>query len=307
MRSLSDMPSPSDSCDCCVARRHRVRPIRRVLLQGLAMSAVWPAYLPAASLSPQPWAIRRARRQADLARAHQALLEQAAREGRLLTGSTFGQSVQRLADPIFAASRAIRPDWPSSGWRLDVVVTADPQGTNVLTFGRQELVVLWPAGKEMTASPGSNALALTDLLAALIAHGVAHGLREHALETDALADGLPGYDQIAEREADRDTTELLARAGSAPRLAWTLRDTLSRDTLSRETPARDMPAREAVSRDMHGGERAALRTAWSRTHPEPSQAREAIERFSQRVSPLQGIGALHDTPSLQGGGTRPTP
>jgi hypothetical protein len=220
-----------------------------------------------------PWISYAQSPEAQLLQARDALLGRSAQQGRLLRGSALDERVQRLAGPILSASRALQPDWVLSRWRIDLVTTERSDGLNILNFGAQDLLIEWPQDPSFD---------LPDrLLVALLAHGVAHGLRGHAREAvlwpsagaagaqaEAIADlGRlsvgPRFEVIAEREADRDTTELLARAGHEPRLAWTLRETLG-----------------------------ALRSpsAWRLTHPDPPQAREAIERFAARVAPLVGVG-----------------
>jgi predicted Zn-dependent protease len=103
-----------------------------------------------------------------------------------------------------------------------------------------------------------------DLLSALLAHGLAHGLRDHALETEWIAAGLPRFTPIQEREADRDTCEILARAGMDPMLAWHLRARMAQG-LPQPASAHD----------------------WAQRHPDPPQARQSIAAFAARVRPLQ--------------------
>jgi hypothetical protein len=226
-----------------------------------------------------------------LIQARDTVLTLAAKEGRLLAGSGLDERVQRLAGPVLRAAEALRPDWALTRWRIDLVATARPDGLNILVFGTQDLLLQWPARAGFDIPD--------PLLAALLAHGVAHGVRDHARESvrwpaatssagaqarpeataevrRALLEG-PRFEVIAEREADRDTTELLARAGLDPHLAWTLRDTLA-------------PSRSPFS-GQHGrvsAADAARPSAWALTHPEPPQARAAIERFAARVGPLVG-------------------
>jgi hypothetical protein len=197
-----------------------------------------------------------------LGQAREALLSEAAQTGRLLSHSRLAQRVQALAEPVLRASLALRPDWPQSGWRIDLVAAPQAEGVNLMVFGRQDLVIQWPQRPEFELPE--------PLLSALIAHGVAHGLRDHAREALRWSElarvdlrAGPRFELIAEREADRDTTELLARAGLEPGLAWTLREALT-----------GAPG---------------PRSAWSLTHPEPPQAKEAIERFAARVAPLRDL------------------
>ena len=241
------------------------RPLRRPALLGLIGLAgaagcapiPGPRLIPlqSTSLPERPAsAVRRAEREAVLAAAHPALLENAREQGRLLSAEPLGVRMLRLAEPLKRAAGSVREGRTPSSWPIDVIRAQIKGVADILPMAPVGLVVVLP-----------DPTGLDDaLLSALLAHGLAHGLRDHALETEWIAAGVPRFTPIQEREADRDTCEILARAGLDPMLAWHLRARM----------AQGMPP-PASAHD------------WAQRHPDPPQARQSIEAFAARVRPLQ--------------------
>jgi hypothetical protein len=241
------MPSP--------VRRHR-RSTTLGLLSALGLggctSSGGPRLVPLPAVSrsqPQPLSQRRTEREALLRAARERLIGQADPRGQLATRSALGDRIRSLAAPLQHAARALRAEAPTSDWPIDVLAgEPSSEAADVIPLLPVSLVIVLPANHPIARSD--------DVLSALIAHGLAHGLRDHALETEVLKDGLPWFSPIEEREADRDTCEILARAGLDPLLAWR------------------------------------LRSAWrTERHPEPPRARQAIESFSARVESLRAVAA----------------
>lgn len=238
--------------------------------------------LPVSRPEPPPLAQRRIERIALLGAARDRVLARAAAHGQLLTQSALGDRIRRLAAPLIPAAGAVRAEALTTPWPIDVIAgdlvgQAQSEGgqpnldqvsmdsgimaADVIPLMPVSLVIVLPADHHVALPEG--------LLSALIAHGLAHGLRDHPLETDLLIDGLPGFSAIQEREADRDTCEILARAGLDPRLAWQLRQIWE---------PTDPPGGRSTG-------------PWPRRHPDPPHARQAIESFAARVDPLRAAAA----------------
>lgn len=251
-----------------------LRPLRRPALLGLiglvgvagCAPIPGPRLIPLQSSSPPerpPLALRRSEREVVLAAAHTGLLQTAREQGRLLSAGPLGARLLRLAEPLQRAAQSVRRARAPSSWPIDVIRTEITGVADILPMVPSGLVVVLPL------LPGqadhSDLTGLDDnLLSALLAHGLAHGLRDHALETEWIAAGMPRFTPIQEREADRDTCEILARAGMDPLLAWHLRARMAQG-LPQPASAHD----------------------WAQRHPDPPQARQSIEAFVARVRPLQ--------------------
>jgi len=231
--------------------------------------------LPAVSRpEPAPRSQRRAEREALLRASHTHLISLAAAHQQLANQSALAERIRHLAIPLRSAVEAIRADSSSTSWPIDVVVTGE--GADVIPLLPASLVLVIDADHPVVQSG--------DLLSALIAHGLAHGLRDHALEADGLIDGLPQFSLIQEREADRDTCEILARAGLEPMLAWHLRKALVRAADGSTSNGLTRPART----DPFG---AGQSQQWARRHPAPPRAQQSIESFAARVEPLRAAAA----------------
>ncbi|MFZ9407255.1 MAG: hypothetical protein ACO26U_09180 [Burkholderiaceae bacterium] len=243
------------------------RPLRRPMalgligLVGLAACAptAGPRLIPLKPANPPDrpaLSLRRAERAARLEEIRQGLLVRARAQGRWMTDSPLGERILRLSAPLLEAAREVRPERADSAGPIDVILMD--------TNGVADVLPMAPAGVILVLPVQASAPDLGDpLLSALLAHGIAHGLRDHALETEWLDAAGPRFTPIQEREADRDTCELLARAGLDPMLAWDLRARLAQG--SRPTPPTD----------------------WGRRHPDPPGARQSIEAFAARVKPLR--------------------
>lgn len=233
---------------------------------------------PVSRPEPPPLSQRRSEREALLRTARDRLLAVAAAQGQLLTQSALGDRVRRLASPLQMAAQAVRAEARARDWPIEVL--AGKEGADVIPLLPLSLVIVLPVNDGAAVSD--------DLLSALIAHGLAHGLRDHALEADTLKDGLPWFSAIQEREADRDTCEILARSGLDPMLAWRLRDALAQapeDSRS-NSPSGGVSLRGGPGRT---GERSGL--VWTLRHPDPPRAQQAIASFSARVEPLRAAAA----------------
>jgi predicted Zn-dependent protease len=218
--------------------------------------------------------------EAGAAQAYEAELKAARDKGVLNTDKAQLARVTNIAKRLVAATPAFRADAPSWGWQFNV------QKTDELN------AYCMPGGRIMVYSGLIEKLDLTDAeLATVMAHEVAHALREHTRERVSRAYGqqlvlqgvaavtgvsegtanianmigqvtfqLPfGRDQ--ESEADTIGLELMARAGYDPRAAITLWT--------------KMKAQE------RGGTPKFLST-----HPEPRDRIKDIEKLLPRVLPL---------------------
>lgn len=252
-------------------------------LLGLAgcMPARRPRLVPLPPVSqpePPPLSQRRREREALLKAARERLLARAEASGRVVTHLALGDRMRRLAGPLVRAAQAVRAEALANEWPIDVLVGSE--GADVIPLLPVSLVIVLPLNP-----PGPRS---DDLLSALIAHGLAHGLRDHALEADTLKDGLPWFSAIQEREADRDTCEILARSGLDPMLAWRLRDALAQahEGSQSNSPSGGDSLRGGAGRT---GERSGL--LWTLRHPDPPRAQQAITSFAARVEPLRAAAA----------------
>ena len=179
--------------------------------------------------------------EAGAAQAYEAELKAARDKGVLNTDKAQLNRVTTIAKRIVAATPAFRADAPGWNWQFNVQKT-------------QELnAYCMPGGRIMVYSGLIDGLDLTDAeLATVIAHEVAHALREHTRERVSRAYGqqlvlsgvaavtgvsegaanlanmvaqvtfqLP-FSRDQESEADTIGLELMARAGYDPRAALTL-------------------------------------------------------------------------------------
>lgn len=214
------------------------------------------------------------------AQAYEAELKAARDKGVLNTDKSQLERVTRIAKRIVAATPTFRADAPSWKWQFNL------QKTDELN------AYCMPGGRIMVYSGLIDKLDLTDAeLATVLAHEVAHALREHTRERVSRAYGqqlvlqgvaavtgvsettanlanmiaqvtfqLPfGRDQ--ESEADTIGLELMARAGFDPRAALTL------------------------WRKMAAEERSGTPKFLS-THPSPKDRTKDIEKLLPRVLPL---------------------
>jgi predicted Zn-dependent protease len=214
------------------------------------------------------------------AQAYEAELKAARDKGVLNTDKAQLERVTRVAKRIVAATPTFRADAPSWKWQFNV------QKTDELN------AYCMPGGRIMVYSGIIDKLDLTDAeLATVLAHEVAHALREHTRERVSRAYGqqlvlqgvaavtgvsettanvanmiaqvtfqLPfGRDQ--ESEADTIGLELMARAGFDPRAALTLWKKMAAEERS-GTPK------------------------FLSTHPSPKDRTKDIEKLLPRVLPL---------------------
>jgi predicted Zn-dependent protease len=214
------------------------------------------------------------------AQAYEAELKAARDKGVLNTNKAQLERVTRIAKRIVAATPTFRADAPSWKWQFNV------QQTDELN------AYCMPGGRIMVYSGLIDKLDLTDAeLATVLAHEVAHALREHTRERVSRAYGqqlvlqgvaaatgvsettanianmigqvtfqLPfGRDQ--ESEADTIGLELMARAGYDPRAALTLWKKMAAEERS-GTPK------------------------FLSTHPSPKDRTKDIEKLLPRVLPL---------------------
>lgn len=294
IRSLSD---PS------VFRQRRSIALGGVALMGLAgcSSPSGPRLVPLPPISrpePPPLSQRRSERVILLKALRERLLAHAATNGQVLTNATLGDRVRQLAAPLRVAARAVRAGAIATEWPIDILggglripegslaISQPPSRSTVLQFGEgADVIPLQPVSLVLVLPDPDPFLGSDDLLSALIAHGLAHGLRDHALESDIQKDGLPGFSAIQEREADRDTCEILARAGLDPLLAGRLRSTQTQQAQGHLAPVRPLHQQQS-------GRPVMQRVAnWSNRHPDPPHAQQAIELFAARVEPLRAAAA----------------
>jgi predicted Zn-dependent protease len=214
------------------------------------------------------------------AQAYETELKAARDKGVLNTNKAQVERVTRIARRIVAATPTFRADAPSWNWQFNV------QKSDELN------AYCMPGGRIMVYSGLIDKLDLTDAeLATVLAHEVAHALREHTRERVSRAYGqqlvlqgvaavtgvsettanvanmiaqvtfqLPfGRDQ--ESEADTIGLELMARAGYDPRAALTLWN------------------------KMAAAERSGTPKFLS-THPSPKDRTRDIEKLLPRVLPL---------------------
>jgi predicted Zn-dependent protease len=214
------------------------------------------------------------------AQAYEAELKAARDKGVLNTNKAQLARVTNIAKRIVAATPGFRADAPGWNWQFNVQKTEDLNA------------YCMPGGRIMVYSGLIEALDLTDAeLATVMAHEVAHALREHTRERVSRAYGqqlvlsgvaavtgvsestanianmigqvtfqLPfGRDQ--ESEADTIGLELMARAGYDPRAALTLW--------------------KKMNQASQGGQPKFLST-----HPSPTDRSKDIEKLLPRVLPL---------------------
>jgi predicted Zn-dependent protease len=217
---------------------------------------------------------------AGAAQAYEAELKAARDKGVLNTDKAQLNRVTTIAKRIVAATPAFRADAPGWNWQFNVQKT-------------QELnAYCMPGGRIMVYSGLIESLDLTDAeLATVIAHEVAHALREHTRERVSRAYGqqlvlsgvaavtgvsegtanlanmiaqvtfqLP-FSRDQESEADTIGLELMARAGYDPRQALTLWNKMSKAE--------------------QGGQPKFLST-----HPSPKDRTKNIEKLLPRVLPF---------------------
>jgi predicted Zn-dependent protease len=218
--------------------------------------------------------------EAGAAEAYEAELKAARDKGVLNTNKAQLERVTRIAKRIVAATPTFRADAAAWNWQFNVQKTDEMNA------------YCMPGGRIMVYSGLIDKLDLTDAeLATVLAHEVAHALREHTRERVSRAYGqqlvlqgvaavtgvsettanmanmiaqvtfqLPfGRDQ--ESEADTVGLELMARAGYDPRAALTLWN------------------------KMAAAERSGTPKFLS-THPSPKDRTKDIEKLLPRVLPL---------------------
>ncbi len=218
--------------------------------------------------------------EAGAAQAYEAELKAARDKGVLNTDKAQLNRVTTIAKRIVAATPAFRADAPGWNWQFNVQKT-------------QELnAYCMPGGRIMVYSGLIDGLDLTDAeLATVIAHEVAHALREHTRERVSRAYGqqlvlsgvaavtgvsegaanlanmvaqvtfqLP-FSRDQESEADTIGLELMARAGYDPRAALTLWTKMNKAE--------------------QGGQPKFLST-----HPSPKDRSKNIEKLLPRVLPF---------------------
>lgn len=234
-------------------------------LGGCAAPPDWgPGPSPAAPPEARPVSVAPATRQSAIDQAW-----------RTLTDGGMGDESARtrvlaIGARLRAVAAAVAPErgWPATGDTLSrqAEARADclPDGRCVVSAGL------------LARLGGDDAL-----LAAAMAHAMAHELRGHGDEriaraaanrsTDAGAALLSAFDRVHETEADRLGAELLARAG------------LEVGALRRLWPAL---ARPDVSAGAGAGDARARLPAFSRDHPEyPSRSIDLL-RYEHRLAPL---------------------
>ncbi len=214
------------------------------------------------------------------AQAYEAELKAARDKGVLNTNKAQLERVTRLAKRIVAATPTFRADAASWNWQFNVQKTDEMNA------------YCMPGGRIMVYSGLIDKLDLTDAeLATVLAHEVAHALREHTRERVSRAYGqqlvLQGVAAVTgvsettanmanmiaqvtfqlpfgrdkESEADPVGLELMARAGYDPRAALTLWN------------------------KMAAAERSGTPKFLS-THPSPKDRTKDIEKLLPRVLPL---------------------
>src|SRR6185295_9718360 len=175
------------------------------------------------------------------AKAYDEELKEAREKGQLNVDKTQLARVTTIAKRLVAATPAFRPDAASWNWQFNVQKTPELNA------------YCMPGGRIMVYSGLIESLDLSDAeLATVLAHEVAHALREHTRErvsrayaqqlllggAAAVTGASEGATNIAnmvgtvtlqlpfsrdqESEADRIGLELMARAGYDPRAAVTL-------------------------------------------------------------------------------------
>jgi predicted Zn-dependent protease len=215
------------------------------------------------------------------AQAYEAELKSARDKGVLNTDKGALDRVTRVARRIVGATPTFRADATGWNWQFNVQKTKELNA------------YCMPGGRIMVYSGLIETLDLSDAeLATVLAHEVAHALREHTRERvsrtyaqqllvagAAAATGAgEGATNIAnmvgqvtfqlpfsreqESEADQVGLELMARAGYDPRAALTLWQKMSRAAESSGTPA------------------------FLSTHPAPQERIKDIEKNLPRVLPL---------------------
>ena len=215
------------------------------------------------------------------AQAYEAELKAARDKGVLNTDRAQLARVTEISKRLVAATPAFRPDATGWSWQFNV------QKTNELN------AYCMPGGRVMVYSGLIETLDLNDAeLATVLAHEVAHALREHTRErvsrayaqqlvlsgAAAVTGATEGATNIAnmvgqvtfqlpfgrdqESEADRIGLELMARAGYDPRAAVTLWKKMQAKSGGGGTPK------------------------FLSTHPEPDDRIKAIEKRLPVVLPL---------------------
>jgi len=214
------------------------------------------------------------------AQAYEQELKAARDKGVLNTDKAQLARVTTIAKRIVAATPSFRPDATGWNWQFNVQKTKDLNA------------YCMPGGRIMVYSGLIEELDLTDAeLATVMAHEVAHALREHTRERVSRAYGqqlvLSGVAAVAgvsestanianmvaqvtfqlpfgrdqESEADTIGLELMARAGYDPRAALTLW--------------------AKMNKQQQGGQPKFLST-----HPSPKDRSKDIEKLLPRVLPL---------------------
>ncbi|MEK9774803.1 MAG: M48 family metalloprotease, partial [Quisquiliibacterium sp.] len=134
---------------------------------------------------------------------YEQALDRARKQGRLNADSAMAARVRVVAQRVIRASSAFRPDATSWNWEV-----------NLIDSGQLTAWCL-PAGKIAVHSGLLTALDLTDdELAAVIAHEIAHALREHASEriSELVTSGPGGSAASAGAQPGaRDLVALLQR------------------------------------------------------------------------------------------------
>lgn len=211
---------------------------------------------------------------------YQQTLQEASAKGLLNRNAKQVARVSAITNRLIPAAGAFRPD--STGWRWEVNVISSKD------------VNAWcmPGGKMVVYSGLIDALQLSDAeLAAVMAHEIAHALREHGREKASqqaaqrtvigigaallgVGDDVAGLANIVgqvtyglpnsrefEREADHIGVEIAARAGYDPHAAITL------------------------WQKMAGGAGGSM-PSFLNTHPSPLDRIQDLQQYAQRVMPL---------------------
>lgn len=224
--------------------------------------------------------VAEAQLQAAAERVFAGIREAARADGSLDTDSDSSQRIRNIARRLIAVSGALRADAPD--WKWEVLVLRSPS------------LDVWclPGGKLIVHSSLISRPEMSDdEAAAVIAHEIAHAIREHARERAGMAEAwralLPQSDppvtadgpdrqsalafQIMtqwpygiphETEADRLGVELAARAGFDPRAILS--------SLEKLAPGRHTTAPE-----------------WTLRHPSSRSRSRDLDAYATRVAPLQ--------------------
>ncbi len=212
--------------------------------------------------------------------AYDKVLQDARQKGELDRDAAQVQRVRAIVSRLVPATAAFRQDAPGWKWEVHVI---NSQEVNAWCM---------PGGKIAVYSGLINQLRPSDdELAAVLGHEIAHALREHSREqvsqqmgqqlligvgaavlgvgelgqqlASTLLDvtfNLP-HSRTDETEADRIGVELAARAGYDPHAAVALWEKMEK--LSANRPPQ-----------------------WLSTHPDPSNRRQDLQVYAERVYPL---------------------